>query len=317
MSFNTSPKISSVIIVPRNGYVNRLQAVASAAILAEDLGADFQMCWESQEVAPAPPEMIFGPAFLDQVALSPHEFQVQVGIDYLDVPKFLNEDPRNIFLAGYEFGEQHFMQDLRRRIDQLHETKDLVISAGGHFSIDPTAEATNERGNWYRQLSFATEIATVAKRLIDQHVPYLGLHLRYTDRSHQTPLDRDIKAAILSQVDKTGINSVFIASDTAQRRDKWLEVLSSLELHPWYAESIAINRSHELAGVSAMVDWVVLGHARSSVYFAASSFGHEAAVMAKTVGISSPLSAHGLTRAQSRGKEIWKSLMNYPRNHWK
>lgn len=317
MSSINSPKIASVIVVPRSGYVNRLQAVASAAILAEELGTDFRMCWEPQAVAPASAAMIFGRDFLDAVAISPHEFQIQVGIDYLDVPRHLTENPRSIFLAGHELGEQHFMHDLSHKIDQLQETKDLIIFAGGHFSLDPSIAATDKRGAWYRQLIFSEEITSVSKKLIDEHEPYLGLHLRYTDRSHQTPLDRDIKAAILSQVQSTGITSVFVASDTSQRRDKWFGILSSLSLNPWCAETITINRSQEHAGIGAMVDWVVLGHAQSSVYFAASSFGHEAAVMAKTVGVSSSLSAHMLTRVQSRGKELWRSLVNYPRNHWK
>ncbi len=36
--------VKKVILVPRNGYINRLQAMASSAILAESIGADFHVC---------------------------------------------------------------------------------------------------------------------------------------------------------------------------------------------------------------------------------------------------------------------------------
>jgi len=44
--------VKKVILVPRNGYINRLQAMASSAILAESIGADFHVCsglltWET------------------------------------------------------------------------------------------------------------------------------------------------------------------------------------------------------------------------------------------------------------------------------
>lgn len=316
MKLNEARGVSSVIIVPRSGYANRLQAVASAAILARDLDADFRLCWEPQEVAPAPAGMILDHDFLKKVAMSPQEFEEQVGMDYRHIPRYLTSHSTCISLAGYEHGEQHFMQGLQLLINGLQQSKDLVISAGGNFSLTSGARAAEERGNWYRELKFAPGIESVARGLIEGHDSYLGLHLRYTDRAHEAPLDREIKSAVSRQVESTGITSIFVASDTRTRKDKWVELLADMNLRPWTAETVSTQRSSELAGVGAMVDWIVLGHARSSVYFAASSFGHEAAVMAGSTDTSIALPGHAIQRIRSRSKELARSLVNYPRNHW-
>ena len=48
--------VARVTVVPLSGYVNRLQAIASAALLADDLGAEWRVCWRTDAVAAAGPE---------------------------------------------------------------------------------------------------------------------------------------------------------------------------------------------------------------------------------------------------------------------
>jgi hypothetical protein len=316
-SFPThSSAVRAVVVVPRSGYINRLQAIASSSMLANELGAEFQVCWEEQSVASAPAKTLFDVGFVAEQFISVSDFSKKFGYPCSDVPRYLNQSHGVISLAGYEHGEQHFMDELKSWIQSLTSPYTLLISAGGNFSWDTPERAVRSRGAWYKDLVFADHIEIPARNAISLHAPYLGVHLRFTDRSHETPLNNEIESAIVKQVAKTGLTSIFIASDSPSQRDKWVMRLQDTGLNPWFIDPASLDRSSEQAGVAAMIDWKILGHAYSSVYFAASSFGHEAAVMAGSIERSEALPGHPIRRWQSRGKQLASALINYPRNHW-
>ena len=308
--------VERVVVVPRSGYINRLQAMASAALLAQHYEAEFKVCWEPQSIAPAAAEVIFNTSFVDQHLLSTYSFREQFGYECSDVPRYLNCDAHVISLAGYEYGEQFFMPDLQGLIANLKHPLEVVISAGGNFSLSDPDMACEQRGNWYRNFIFSRAVEQAVKEIIHVNGRYIGLHLRYTDRAHETPLTREIDAAIRKQVDLTGVTSVFVSSDTPAQRDKWLKKLSESGLKPWAAQLSSHDRANELAGVGAMVDWKVLGSAVSSVYFEASSFGREAAVMAGSTATSTALAGHPFHKWKSRGSSVASAVLHYPKNHW-
>lgn len=316
MGTNSWPVINTLAVVPRSGYINRLQAVASAAGLAQQLNAQFQVCWQSQPVAPAPAESILSADFIENFVIDGESFRKRFGYDCSNVPRYLKSEPGVISLAGYEHGEQVYMPELKAMIHRVGEPTDVVISAGGNFSFENQETAIEQRGQWYRNFDFAAPIEKAARTLIEDQNQFVGLHLRYTDRSHETPLDREVHAAVMQQVERTGTTSIFIASDTRGKRDKWLDRLSQAGLKPWSAQLESHDRANELAGIGAMVDWKILGSATTSVYFAASSFGHEAAVMAGSTGTSIALLGHPVRRWQSRSREWFRAAIYYPRNHW-
>ena len=316
MDTNIRPGNNGLTVDPRSGYINRLQAVASAANLARHLDAQFQVCWESQPVAPAPAESILSADFITKFVIDGESFRDKFGFDCSRVPRYLTSTYGVISLAGYEHGEQVFMPELQSMISHLDQPTEVVVSAGGNFSFDEHETAIAQRGQWYRNFNFADSIEKAANELIHRQGSFVGLHLRYTDRSHETPLEREIQKGVMQQVERTGTTSVFIASDTQDKRDKWLEKLRRAGLQPWSAQLESHDRTNELAGIGAMVDWKVLGSATTSVYFAASSFGHEAAVMAGSTGTSIALLGHPVRRWQSRGRELVSAAIHYPRNHW-
>ena len=308
--------IKSVVVAPRNGYVNRIQAIASSSLLANELNADFRICWEEQSVAPASASALFDSSFINEYFMSASEFFSEFGFECSEVPRYLNQSNGVITLAGHEHGEQYFMEELKVWIQQLSTPRTLLISAGGNFSWDESERAIAARGAWYRDLVFADHIEIPATNAISIHESYLGVHLRFTDRSHETPLSKEIESAIMKQAEGFGLTSIFIASDSASQRDKWAEKLVKLGLDPWFVDPASLDRNTEQAGIAAMIDWKILGHASSSVYFAASSFGHEAAVMAGSTKTSIALPGHPVRRWQSKGRELASALINYPRNHW-
>ena len=316
MSPDSMSLLADVVIVPRSGYTNRLQAIASAALLARAYGAKLHVCWESQPVAPAPPVAIFDSGFVERTFMSPETFLDSFGIESSRVPPYLTVNPGLISLAGLDRGEQLFMPELVAALARLNQPTTVIISAGGNYSVESPGIALDQRGQWYRECAFAEPIMLASQSLIEAESPYIGVHLRYTDRAHETPLARDVLAAVTKQVEITGLTSVFIASDTVQHRDKWVAILAKKGLHPWTAQIATLDRTQQSAGTEAMIDWRILGNAQTSVYFAASSFGQEAAVMAGSTETSIALPGHPLQRLRARASDVMSAAIHYPRNHW-
>ncbi len=316
MADSGSMKVNRVVVVPLSGYINRLQAIASASIIADQCNTELAVCWADVNVTPAPVSEIFSTNFVERNVIDSSDFARLAGFQYNEVPAYLNVRASVVSIAGLDKGEQAFMPQLQSLIEQSQQPLTLVFSAGGNFSFSEPETAISQRGDWYRKFRFSAAIESRVNEFLTNRDPYVGLHLRYTDRSHQTPLERAIDQAISSQVELISTDSVFIASDTEKARDKWFRKLQRAGLKPWTAEVPLDSVLRTQAGVGAMVDWKILGHAQSSVYFAASSFGHEAAVMAGSLETSIALHGHAIQRVRSRSKELAGSLVNYPRNHW-
>ena len=73
--FNASDlgSIRSVLVYPLSGYGNRLQAMASSAVLARKIGAELSICWDVQDVAPGKANDIFAQDFCDRYMLTPEQ----------------------------------------------------------------------------------------------------------------------------------------------------------------------------------------------------------------------------------------------------
>lgn len=311
-----SVQVARVVVVPMSGYVNRLQAIASSAIVADRFNAKFFVCWTDVNVTPAPAVEIFSPDFVAQHVIAPTDFHHLTGLEPAEVATYLTVNGDVVTLAGSDKGEQVFMPRLQEILEQSRQPVTLVFSAGGNFSFADPETAISERRDWYRNFTFSNVIESRVKEILTNRDPFIGVHLRYTDRSHESPLEKEIDRAISRQVELLSTDSVFIASDTNKARDKLFKKLEKAGLKPWTAEVVLDNVARSEAAVGALVDWKVLGHARSSVFFAASSFGHEAAVMAGSLGTSTALAGHAIQRIRSRAKVLSGSLVNYPRNHW-
>lgn len=309
-------KLARVVVLPLSGYINRLQAIASASIVANKCSADFSVCWTDINVSPAPASALFSSEFVAEHVITPEIFRDLSGFQPAEVPAYLKMHGNVITLAGLDEGEQVFMTRLQKLLEQAPQPVTLVFSAGGNFSFSDAQTAIEQRGEWYRSFTFSSAVETRVNEIVAGRNPFVGVHLRYTDRSHETPLARNIYRAISTQVELSATDSVFIASDTRTARDKLFRKLEKAGLKPWTAEVALDGAPKNQAGIDALVDWKVLTQARSSVYFAASSFGHEAAVAAGSLGTSTALAGHVIQRVRSRAKDLTGNLVNYPRNHW-
>jgi len=313
-----------VVVRPLSGYANRLQAIVSSALLAEDLGAELIVCWEESPVAPVAAAAVLDPAWCSAHVRSAAEVRDRLGVDPTRIPDYLAVDieVRTITLAGLDKGEQHFMPELRTALADLPDEGVLVLSAGGKFTLDGDAVLTldQERGfrarraAAYARLPLHPDIEDRAA-VAAQHRPFIGLHLRYSDRSTETPWTRAIAPAVRSCAESEETSSVFVASDTAAQRQRWTQRLQSLGLEPWSADPGDYPRSDPRSTRGALVDWRILTRAEAMVYFSASSFAEEAAVASGRFDESVGLSASAMRTAWVRAGQYVDAARTYPRRH--
>lgn len=272
--------LQRIIVVPRNGYANRLQAWASAAILGAELDVPVSVVWEPERIAPASADALFAPHRVTMSFIEAAELTAVLGRAHTDLPRSLHVDPdrRIVWLAGHDRGEQAFMEQLGWALADQSRPHTLVIIAGGHFHVPDATAFERQRQLFYGQLEWSEPIATRVSSLLADRGPYLGLHLRGTDRSRSAPTSRALHTAIDNLRYTTGLRALFIAADTAQTRHHWFTVAEQDGFAPWSSDSDAFDRTTEAAGLDALVDWILLGHAWAIAYSAESSFAHEAAV---------------------------------------
>jgi hypothetical protein len=211
-----------------------------------------------------------------------------MGCGFTDFPLYVTHRkspglPTVVSIAGHDIGEQPLMDELFTTLCE-QSPHELVIFAGGRFSFKDgshpvtwdSAEFRHRRAEWYEKLGFVPSIEGAVGTLMS--VPSIGLHLRYSDRSHQAPSRREIARAVTSVVDSTGISRIFVASDSPVERTRWLEKLHSMGLDPWHSSGELLAEMPYADSVAALLDWRILSKSSACIFFNESSYGYEAAV---------------------------------------
>ncbi|MHB8794998.1 MAG: hypothetical protein ACYC90_05960 [Candidatus Nanopelagicales bacterium] len=296
----TTHSVERVIVVPRNGYANRLQAWASAAIMADDLGVPCQVAWQPQPAGPAEPGVLFASGTLDRSFVGIDEVTAVLGTAHEDLPRYLTvlADRRVVALAGHDRGEQVFMPQLHAALRHPSRPATLVIIAGGAFCLPGTADFADRRRGFYRAIGWSPPIDERVGAALLGRGAYLGAHIRQTDRSRQAPTPRAIQAGLDRLRDRTGLTTLFIAADNAAALARWTDDAGRVGLQAWTAEHEDIDRATDSGAVAAMADWRILGGSQALAYTRESSFGAEAAVAAGAVHGSEALAAGPVTRGR-------------------
>ena len=309
-----------VVIVPRNGYVNRLQAITSAQAVAHSLGATLGIGWERQQAAPVDVGAVLDlravkAEFLDLASSLPGAMQAD------GVPVGITRGSDGVVsLAGGMAGEQVLMPALRRELEK--GINELVIVAGGKFWLPGGQHLTTQQADQFRSvrqelysdLKLNAEIEGQASRVVSQlPARFLGLHLRYSDRNQQAPGRRSIREALISLRDDVEGN-VYIAGDDPSRVAEWRQWLDQHGCNTWTNETSQADVESRKA--NALVDWRILGAAHRLVYFAESSFGEEAAVASGYFDDSRGLECNRVRSTAVRGAGHFRNLVTYPSRHW-
>ena len=295
-----------MIVVPRNGYVNRMQAWASASILANAWDAGLDVAWEREDIATAELNDLVRTKDLAGRCITAAELTDVLGVPHQSMDRYLtiDKDRGTAFLAGHDRGEQAFMDQLHAALVEEPMISTVVIVAGGKFCLPGTAAFASKRRQFYLDLPWVSRISHGVASLSDLMATYIGLHVRETDRSHDAPTRRAITSALLEISQKARASNVFLATDTPEARRWWSAHLEGLGLSVWSNTDEHLDRSDERSGPAAMVDWLTLGRADGLVFSAASSFGHEAAVMCGDAALVRGLRASRVRRYSRKFQHI-------------
>lgn len=283
MAFVTNHRsLERIIVVPRNGYANRLQSWASASILASELNVPLSVVWESQPVATTPARALFSPVTVKSAFISSDELTEILGSRHEDIPRYMHHDRARgyVSLAGHDKGEQFFMPDLLALIESPECPTTVVIIAGGLFAPPNLDNFDALRKAFYQQLSWSVEIDERVAEALPSDDGFIAAHIRQTDRSNEAPTRHQIKRAIGELRESTGCGSIFIAADSESARTQWSAWTHEIGLKPWSLLNQQRDRFDERAGIDALVDWRLLAHSQGVVYTRGSTFGHEAVVAA-------------------------------------
>lgn len=314
-----------VVVRPQSGYANRLQSIASAWILAEKLQSRLLVDWiPDPRVAPVGMDSVLDPRVCENFQHSVEETLSEFGLSGHPLPRYLHfdRDAGLVTLAGMERGEQHFMPELKALLES-HRVRALIISAGGKFTLDGGTVLTpgqaamfrRERRETYGRLALHPGVETGAMRAIGERQPFHGLHLRYSDRALESPWPRSIKRALIDLRHRSESDALFIASDNAIAKRRWLEEAIDFGWKPWTVESGNLPRDDPRSSLEALIDWRVLTLAHSLVYFQASSFAEEAAVAGGSFDRSTALTATASRRAWMKIREYGSAFRSYPQRH--
>jgi hypothetical protein len=278
---NRVGSLQQVVVVPWNGYVNRLQAWASASILAQRLGAELRVAWEAEPVAPASASTLFSPSLISESFVSLDYVSDLLGHPHSEMPRYLtiNKGHGVAFLAGHDRGEQYFMEDLLHKLQTQPAIAALVIVAGGKFHLPYEKEFMSKRRTFYQQVSWHSEIQDQCLNTRLPGAEYLGLHIRETDRSREAPTQRSLTRAVRHLAEALKIENILVTADTDSARSRWFDELDCLGLSPWVSAAKNFNRGESQSARDAIADWLLLGRSEAIIYSAQSSFGQEAAIM--------------------------------------
>lgn len=268
-----------------SGYVNRLQAMASATLLAEDLSADVHHCWVPFDLVPGGPRDIFAPSWVEERFISREEAATLVGRDLDEIPRYTGILPGGdvAFLRGHDKGEQALLPTLINLLTVEPPVNTLAVVAGGSFGLDPLRSTLHRKRGFYQSIRWHPDIHDRWSSIREAHPePFAALHLRYTDRILQAPSDRDITAALERLRDVSPVRSLFIASDTPEAATRWSESAATMGFTPWTVDHPVMDRRDPRSAHGAIIDWILLGEAERLVYFGSSSFAVEAACAAGT-----------------------------------
>lgn len=310
--------LERIIVVPRNGLGNRLQAWSSSAIAAAHLDVPLGVMWEPEDPSPASASALFDSTLLQRSFIERAELDDVIGAPHEELPRHLTvlAEQRLVVLAGHDMGEQHFMRSIAGALADDCRPHTLLIIAGGLFHLPGEGDFSHQREIFYRQIAWHPELVAATNADVTGNEPYGGLHIRQTDRSREAPTRRTIRSSLERLADVISERSLFVAADTAEGRERWSTEAAALGFHPWSAAHAEFERTSPGGALAAALDWLILARATGIAYPAASTFSAEAVIAAGARDRSVPMSASVARQRARVFGELVHAGTTYPTRRW-
>lgn len=307
--------VRQIVLVPRNGLANRLQAWASSLILADTWNVPLHVVWETEKVMPATATDIFSNDVNERWIRPTSILEDYVGARHAELPRYLNRIGDTLVLAGHDRGEQSFMERVRCQVEASDGPSNLVIIAGGKFSLHNTPDFDAARSRFYKALMWSDAVEARFSK-VHQDLSFSALHIRGTDRALEAPTSRAFQRALHELRRTTAQDRLFICADSLQSLNKWVFRTKSMGFAPFTAHKPELDRALAQSTVDAAVDWRMLARASAIVFPAASTFSGEASIAAGEYCSTQPLHASRLLRNTRRAARASVSAITYPARRW-
>lgn len=304
--------VERIVVVPRNGLANRLQAWASAAILAAEWDVPLKVVWETEPAMPAAAADLFAARMVERFFTDPDIVTSLAGAPHTELPRYLSTSGRAVVLAGHDRGEQTFMPQLVESLSRSRAPSTLVLIAGGKYHLPGALDFVRQRGIFYRNIAWSSAVDEQYDTGVGGHAPYAGLHVRQTDRSLQAPSARIIRQGLSQLASMVPERDLFIAADTDDALERWVEDSSHMGFRPWSLPDVDRSRDRVGAVVTAAADWRALSGAVGLVYSAVSTFSEEANVASGHPDHGIPLEASPRVQRRRAAVALTRSALTYP-----
>lgn len=250
-------KIPSLVIIPTQGFCNRLRAIASTSVLAKYLNTDFYLIWENEDCCNCDFNLIFSNTFK------------HITIDELSNSKYL-------------FSPNTHTNNIMTHI--LHNDYDFVIIKGGHefkHPDMPLIQFLQSKHKFYNTLSFTPQVCSISKHIDCSNC--VGIHYRDfvpkydkldgRDFSVQSPI-KSFLAVIERLYKNDNTTSFYISSNT----NVALTHISKLvpEQNIITLKDIDTERNSSLGVIHAVSSLLLLANCKFIVGTVMSSFSDEA-----------------------------------------
>jgi hypothetical protein len=249
----------SLVIIPTQGFCNRLRIIASAHILSSFLNIDMFLIWEKEDCC---------------------------NCEYSDI--FLNSynsiDFKTISDSKYLFSPNTHTNNLIHLIDDY----DYVVVKGGHEFKHPDMSIVyflQMKHAFYKRLSFTNQLNTMINNV--NPTGYIGIHYRDfipkydsldgRDFSKQSPLE-DFINVIKKIYTKDNSSKFFISSNTDTALEEISKFIPSENILQLGDKDLTLtkNRDTTLGIIHAVVSLVLLSKCKFIVGTLMSSFSDEA-----------------------------------------
>ena len=207
------------------------------------------------------------------------------------------------------------MADLAQLALDSAEALTVVFIAGGRFWLPGETAFNAKRRDFYGSINWSEPIAEQVSIISADHEPYIGIHVRGTDKAITVPTEHAMERAIAAIAEQSGLSSVLVAADTAQTRSRWVAWLEREGMQPWFVKSTTHDRTSRRAGVDALVEWNLLARSTAMVFANDSSFGHEAALCTRSPEVNAGLTAPAWLQKARVGGDWIRSAITYPVRH--
>jgi hypothetical protein len=281
---------SKLVLIPINGLVNRLRAMASAAIFAEQHSMSLDFFWIATNVMNCNPLEVFSSEFCQAHFKS---------VDNNSSLDFLASQREEIFavkgsdllVAGGRSGEQKYLAKVKETLIPNAKILRLIIKSGGlfhdceHIGCVDCKSFREKRADFYRAIGSSTPVMSEVDFLESKlGSDFIGLHIRQTDKSRDERVSinrmiRELKKELKKKDLYKEFPRVFVCGDDPRGLEEVSRLLNKLRIENLVRLDIDFNRENSSNAISAYSDWLMLSRATKIFFYGNTSFSYEAAVL--------------------------------------